>query len=772
MSKRRLVIVVLLVLSLAVLILLAKLPAILERVAVSKLEGLGANQIRLALGNVGLGATQLSQLSFVLERNARRYTLSLHDVDLSYRLPDLVIGHIDKINVTEVSVLIEMLPSSEAGDHERSIPAPADWLPSIPFNDLNLEHLKLELQDEEGRTRHIEVNGRLNVASASANARVDIKTHGYGTQRFELNMAPAGMSRLVLSDMRTPSLPVTYIALTSGAWTSTDSQLLADVAIDIDVEKLQQQLQQWGMDVIPKGTSGRLTAQGPLLVPFNNSPSWQPKGTLALQIPKLKNVGKQLMLDAPFEMALNNDQLQWHVGEGGQVSLKNLHLDKTHIKSVAVILERQAECGYQFEKRNWSCEPFALALTVPSIKNKQNNVATSTGRLTFTSLTGSARTWAASLDVDIPDWEIDIDKDKLVKQLKLDRVHGSIDVSNEKIHAKLALVAPRGGATVHINATHVMKKNAGQADYRLEPVDMQLHGSVFADTYSDWPAKLLLNAGIVGVVGKASWQGDMLPLQQATLTMRNVSGAYDEIIFAGLAGTLEVREQEQLHVTSPQGLSLEKLDIGVPITDMTLQAEIFLRKGGQPRGTVIDLAMNVLGGKMIGKHIELDFAREQNPFTLQVSGVDMKELLKLEQKQGLFGSGIIDGQLPLILTRDGISIQDGQLVARKPGGKLKYSANEGVLGMAESNAGLQLLITAMEDFNYKVLEADVGYTPDGLLKLKVRLKGSNPELEGGRPVHLNVDVEDNILELLRSLRLASEISEKIGAQVQKGQSGK
>lgn len=772
MTKRRLVILVLFVVSIAVLILLTRLPTVLERVAVSKLEGLGATEVSLKFADIGLGATQLGGLSFVLERQARRYTITSRDISVSYVLSDLITGNLDRVSVPEISVLVEELPGV-AVSGQSSISPPAEWLASIPFNDFNLEHFKLELPEKDGRARHIEASGKLSVESTSANARFDIQTNDYGTQRLELNLVPAGKSRLVLSDIRTPSMPITYIELTSGAWTSTDSQLQADVGIDIDVQKLQRQLQRWSLDVIPEGASGRLTAQGPLLVPLNNSPSWQPKGVLALQIPNLENVGKQLMLDVPLEMALNNEQLQWRVGEGGQVSLKKIQFDKTRIKSVAIKLLTEIGCGYQLDRRDWSCEPFTLGLTVPSIKNKLNSVATSTGKFEFSSLAGSRNTWTASLGIDVPAWVIDIGNDKSAKQLKLDRVHGRIDASNEKLSAKLALVAPSGGATAHINATHVMKNNTGQAQYRLEPVDMQQHSAVFADTYSDWPAKLLLNAGIIGVVGEVSWQhGEVLPSQQATLTMQNVGGAHDEITFAGLAGTFDAKGLDELHIKSRQGLSLVKLNAGAPITDLSLQAEMFLPKGGKPKVTVEDLVLNILGGKMTGKRIELDLAREQNPFTLQVSGVDVEELLKLEQKEGLFGSGIIDGELPLVLTSDGISMQDGQLAARKPGGKLIYSANEGVLSMAKSNAGVQLLVTAMKDFSYKVLEVDVDYTPDGLLKMKVRLEGSNPELEGGRSVHLNVNVEDNILELLRSLRLASDISEKIGEQVQKRQSGK
>jgi len=771
LTKRRLVILFLLVISIAVLILLTRLPTVLERVAVSKLEQLGATEVSLKFADIGLESTQLGELSFVLERNARRYTITSHDIGVSYVLSELFTGSFESINVPEISVRVEALPGRSVSGQSSILP-PAEWLASIPFNDFNLEQLKLELPGEDGRTRVIEANGQLSVESASANARVDIQTNDYGSQRLELNLTPTGQSRLVLSDIRTPSMPVTYTELTSGAWTSTDSQLQASVGVDIDVQKLQQQLQRWGIEVIPQGASGRLTAQGPLLVGLNNNSSWQPKGTLALQIPNLEKQGnqlKKLMMDVPLEMSLNNEQLQWRIGEGGQLLLKKIQFDKTRIKSISAKLLAGVGCGVQIDSRDWSCEPFAFGLTIPSIKNKKNKIAISTGRLEFTSLAGRNNTWAASLGVDIPDWIIDIGNGKSAKQLKLDKVHGSIDASNQKLNAKLALVT-RGGATVHINATHEIKNEVGQARYRLAPVDMQR--VVFAEAYSDWPAKLLLNAGTIGGIGELSWRsGELLPSPQATLTMQNVGGAHDEITFAGLSGTFDIKGLDDLYIKSRQGLSLANLNIGAPITDISLQAEVILPKGGKPKLTVADLTMNVLGGKMTGKQVELDFAREQNPFILQVSGVDVEQLLKLEQKQGLFGSGIIDGELPLLLTSEGLSMQDGKLAARKPGGKLIYSADEGVQSMAKSNAGVQLLVTAMEDFNYKVLEADADYTPDGLLKLKVRLKGSNPELEGGRPVHLNVDVEDNILELLRSLRLASDISEKIGEQIQKRQLG-
>lgn len=768
---RRLIIAIFIAVSVAALLVYAKLPALLESVAVAKLEGLGATAIELELNDVGLEATQINKLKFVIEKNARRYTYSSQDMDVSYVLSDLFKAKLDSVNARKISVHIETLPSREE-NVQNDIPSPEKWLSAIPFKNLFLELLSIELS-EDGQSRHIEISGKLNTLQDSASARFDIKTKDYGTQRLELELMPTGNSKLALSDMQTPSEPISYVTLNSGAWTSVDDGLLTEVGVDIDVKKLQQQLQRWGLSMIPEGTSGKLTAHGPLSVDSNNSPTWQSKGNLVVQIPDLKGIGKQAIIDMSFESTVNNKQVQWAIAKGGHGSLKKIKIDKTYVKSAQANLRTKAECRYQLDEKSWSCEPFRLALTVPSVINNKNSINISKANIALTSLVGNNTDWAASMDVVIPNWVVNVGNDKSAKQIKLDRVHGSVDASNHKINAKLALVAPKDGAIVHIKATQELKNNTGKATYRFEPIDMHKHATVFADTYSDWPTKLSLNAGNIGVVGKALWKkGFSAFSQQATMTLQNISGEYGDLNFTGLAGTLDAKGAGKLYIKSRNDFRVDKLNIGTAITDIALSAELIVPGGSKPSGKISDLTMNVLGGKMTGNDLKFDLARTTNPFTLQVTGVDVEELLKLEKKQGLIGSGIIDGELPLVLTDKGIFMQNGRLAARKPGGKLKYSANQRVRGMAESNAGLKMLVTAMDDFSYKVLEAALNYAPNGLLRMKVRLEGSNPELQAGRPVHLNIDIEDNILELLRSLRLASEISEKIGERVQKRQLNK
>jgi hypothetical protein len=65
-----------------------------------------------------------------------------------------------------------------------------------------------------------------------------------------------------------------------------------------------------------------------------------------------------------------------------------------------------------------------------------------------------------------------------------------------------------------------------------------------------------------------------------------------------------------------------------------------------------------------------------------------------------------------------------------------------------------------------VLASDVSYAGDGQLLLGLRLQGSNPALENGRQVNLNVTVEENLRDLLTSLLLSDDISDDIRKRVQ------
>jgi len=87
-------------------------------------------------------------------------------------------------------------------------------------------------------------------------------------------------------------------------------------------------------------------------------------------------------------------------------------------------------------------------------------------------------------------------------------------------------------------------------------------------------------------------------------------------------------------------------------------------------------------------------------------------------------------------------------------------------------AGLpDFVIKAMEDFQYDTLQTKVSYQPDGQLDLTIQLQGKSPRIDTNRPIHLNLNVEQNLLYLLKSLRYGGLISQEIEKTIQKSMGG-
>jgi len=87
--------------------------------------------------------------------------------------------------------------------------------------------------------------------------------------------------------------------------------------------------------------------------------------------------------------------------------------------------------------------------------------------------------------------------------------------------------------------------------------------------------------------------------------------------------------------------------------------------------------------------------------------------------------------------------------------------------MAANDTATRMAMQILSDFRFKLLHIVADYQPDGELALMIELKGNNPDYEKGRPVEFNFNIEENVLKLLQSLRMADEISESIEKKVQK-----
>jgi hypothetical protein len=110
-----------------------------------------------------------------------------------------------------------------------------------------------------------------------------------------------------------------------------------------------------------------------------------------------------------------------------------------------------------------------------------------------------------------------------------------------------------------------------------------------------------------------------------------------------------------------------------------------------------------------------------------------------------------------------ITVPNGEVRSRAPGGTIHYFPPG---GSAHYSTLPAYALKALEEFNYSILTATPTYSADGTLIIAIHTEGHSPPLETERPVHLNLNTEQNILSLLESLRYSNKLTDKLEQQLQ------
>ena len=146
-----------------------------------------------------------------------------------------------------------------------------------------------------------------------------------------------------------------------------------------------------------------------------------------------------------------------------------------------------------------------------------------------------------------------------------------------------------------------------------------------------------------------------------------------------------------------------------------------------------------------------------------VQDLDLASLAVAQNVDGLSAEGRVDGVLPVSVSTQGLRIRNGRLSDRD-GGVIRYAVSD-EQAAALDNPLTDVVIAALRDFRYGALEAEADYEPDGTMLLRIHLEGTSPSLETDRPVHININSEQNVLSLLRSLDYAAGLNESLDRQI-------
>ena len=244
---------------------------------------------------------------------------------------------------------------------------------------------------------------------------------------------------------------------------------------------------------------------------------------------------------------------------------------------------------------------------------------------------------------------------------------------------------------------------------------------------------------------------------------KEMGGFITPTIMEGLTTRVEILGQDEtLRIpTTPVRIRNIQSAVGLTETSFLFSTGTFPQTS-VPTLSISNLSTQLLGGKVSLADAAIDPSATTHEVTLQIRGLDLGEILRLEQQESVKGTGTLDGTLPLFISGKEITVKQGSIQGRPPGGTLQFEVSEETASSwAKTQPNLDLIVKSLQNYQYSKLEVGVDYKKNGILKLATQLEGKNPDFRNGVPIHFNLSIEENIPALMKSLSLVKDLENKI-----------
>ncbi|WP_449258463.1 intermembrane phospholipid transport protein YdbH family protein [Chlorobium limicola] len=180
--------------------------------------------------------------------------------------------------------------------------------------------------------------------------------------------------------------------------------------------------------------------------------------------------------------------------------------------------------------------------------------------------------------------------------------------------------------------------------------------------------------------------------------------------------------------------------------------------------TLRNFSAGFFDGTVEIERVDYDMEKKTASTTLKLNNIPLQKLLDLQGTKKVYATGTIGGSIPVTMTDQIIEINDGAMNAESNGQIIYATSPE---ERAAANQGLRTTYEALSNFLYVELLSSISMAPDGKSLITIRLKGNNPEFQAGRPVELNLNVEQNLLDLMRSLTIPTNVEQIISEKALK-----
>ncbi len=338
--------------------------------------------------------------------------------------------------------------------------------------------------------------------------------------------------------------------------------------------------------------------------------------------------------------------------------------------------------------------------------------------------------------------------------LALPGLEGNIEFSDARGKADLELTDNSDALTG--SATWQEDRLKRQGSLSVDGLVADFSRKTLSDYVSGLPGEMDIVRGTWSLNGGVSYESaspETVYQTNASHTLADLAGRVGDTVLAGVSGQFDTRfDAEAASATGK--LMTRLLEVGIPVENLQSAFTADLRQQSVQFDSV---SAEALGGTATAE-----------PFTWHASGEPVSTILHLDTIQlplivGLLDfdqlelKGSVSGALPIQIAGMNVTIEDGMIESEAPGGVIRYDA--GAATTETPASGLGFVNEALRNFEFDSLTSTVGYGESGDLELLMRLTGISPDIDPLQPVILNLSVENNVPQMLRSLRAVRSIQD-------------
>lgn len=738
---------------LAVLLLAGYLatPALVARFSPQLGERIGFNVVELRVGYPSLEGFIIERLSVYGDD----FSLVGENGQVRYRLSELTKGRIDSLGFASLKISINTATTPDDSDPATTSP---QLLPVTPFKALSADHLTLEFPD----TGFVGV-GHAALGDGSLSFLIEgVEPEPASHFSITATLTQTGIFNARFGERDNPD---TEFMIMEGA--------IAEESLSING---QVEAQGYVLDLV-SSIAGLPEGSGTIRAKFKTRLTWPLPEALAWQ-----DIAASLPEVAiNWTSADNKSELKSLSGsmdiENGSVAAALTGTVRTSINDYAVAFQlpadyqltyganrltgakglnmraNKADQRLQAEFRSFSLDTTqGMVIQVDTDIRANSDSTRATGKLLGNLTLASIEPTTGSGDFDFSG-SVNFSDQPYVSDIR-----GTFKLSGDAFSSTGQL-----SSGIVDSAPFIFNYDVSSGAGTLEVTDtIQFSEPLAASVMPKWEKTYDLDRGQIDAELALKWDSFDKINTKLILILTDASGRYDDYTATGISATLDIIATDvsdgKTWRLQKSPVQMKRTDVGIPVDDVAFN---LAWSGDEAHITRPRAAL--LGGRATASDFFYNLASGNSGFELNLKDIDLAAVLALEGDD-ILGSGRLNGTLPVTIANYRASVSGGDMVAAPPGGTIRLTPT---IAGPSGQPGLDFALLALKDFTYSELNTEIDYAENGDLQLGVHLRGRNPAVENGRPIHYNLNISENVPVLLESLRLQDKVTERVESEVRK-----